>query len=114
MDESDSVMRLKARLAAKLAESVIAPLSAGTPRQVWGRVTLPGKATAVVGMRRAGKTTFLHQQRGERLKNGVARERLPYVNFEDEQLAGMEAKDLHQCRPYSSWGKKYWHDRWRR
>jgi predicted AAA+ superfamily ATPase len=58
-------------------------------------VTLPGKATAVIGMRRAGKTTYLHQLRRERLERGVAREQLPYLNFEDEQLAGLAAKDLH-------------------
>jgi predicted AAA+ superfamily ATPase len=58
-------------------------------------VSLPGKATAVVGMRRAGKTTFLHQLRRERLDHGVSRERLPYINFEDERLAGLPAKDLH-------------------
>jgi len=95
MDDGERLTRFKARLAEKLAESLSAPLPAATPRRVWGRVALPQKATAVVGMRRAGKTTFLHQLRRERLERGVARERLPYVNFEDEQLAGLEAKELH-------------------
>ena len=54
----------------------------------------PGKATAVVGMRRAGKTTFLHQLRDERIEQGVARQQLPYVSFEDERLANLEAADL--------------------
>jgi predicted AAA+ superfamily ATPase len=85
----------RARLIEKLAESLEAPLPASTPRRIHGRVTLPGKATAVIGMRRAGKTTFLHQLRRERLERGVGRERLPYLNFEDEQLAGLAAKDLH-------------------
>ena len=31
----------------------------------------PGKATVVTGMRRAGKTTFLHQLRGERPAEGT-------------------------------------------
>lgn len=95
MSDAETIGRLKRRLPTKLAESLSAPLPAGTPRRVWGRVALPGKATAVVGMRRAGKTMFLHQLRGERRKAGVDRVRLPYVNFEDEQLAGMEATDLH-------------------
>jgi hypothetical protein len=86
---------LRARLSERLAESLEGPLPSGTPRRVHGRVALPGKATAVIGMRRAGKTTFLHQQRRERLERGVPRERLPYVNFEDEQLAGMAAEHLH-------------------
>jgi uncharacterized protein len=71
------------RLAEKLAETLKAPLPTATPRRVHGVVSLPNKATAVVGMRRAGKTTFLHQLRRERIEQGVARERLVYVNFED-------------------------------
>lgn len=82
------------RLAAKLADSLTGVLPAGTPRRVHGTVVLPGKATAVIGMRRAGKTTFLHQLRRERLQSGIERERLPYVNFEDEQLVDIDAKDL--------------------
>jgi predicted AAA+ superfamily ATPase len=62
---------------------------------VHGAVALRGKATAVVGMRRAGKTTFLHQLRRERFEGGVGRERLPYINFEDERLAGLSAASLH-------------------
>jgi hypothetical protein len=45
-------------------------------------------------MRRSGKTTFLHQLRRERLERGVARERLPYLDFEDERLEGIGAGDL--------------------
>lgn len=85
----------RARLTEKLADSFAAPLPNFTPRRVHGAVSLPGKATAVVGMRRAGKTTFLQQLRRERLERGVGRERLPYINFEDEQLVGLAAKDLH-------------------
>ncbi|HEV7787277.1 MAG TPA: ATP-binding protein, partial [Thermoanaerobaculia bacterium] len=82
------------RLAEKLADSLADPLSAATPRRIHGAVFLPGKATAVIGIRRAGKTTYLNQLRRERLEHGVARERLPYLNFEDEQLTGLAAKDL--------------------
>ena len=57
-------------------------------------MALPGKATAVVGMRRSGKTAFLHQIRRERLAGGVAREKLPFVSFEDEKLAGITAGEL--------------------
>ena len=71
------------RLAEKLAETLKAPLPEATLRRVGGKVSLPNKATAVIGMRRAGKTTFLHQLRRERLERGVAREQLVYVNFED-------------------------------
>lgn len=85
----------RARLSEKLVDSLSAPLPTATERRLWGRVTFPGKASAVIGMRRAGKTTFLHQQRRERAQQGIARERLPYLNFEDEQLSGLAAKDLH-------------------
>jgi len=92
-DQEDQSFRT--RLAEKLADSLAGPLPEGTPRRVHGAITLPGKATAVIGMRRAGKTTYLHQLRRERLEGGVARERLPYVSFEDEQLVGLAAKDLN-------------------
>ena len=85
---------LKDALIEKLAESLDAPLPEGTPRRVYGATGLPGKATAVVGMRRAGKTTFLHQLRGERLARGMPRTQLPYINFEDERLAGLAASQL--------------------
>lgn len=85
---------LRAIIAAKVAQSLAGALPAGTPRRVHGSISLAGKATAVIGMRRAGKTTFLHQIRQARLDGGVGRERLPYVNFEDEQLAGIQGRDL--------------------
>ena len=93
--KSDTAQPFRARLAEKLADSLVASLPPATPRRIHGTVSLPGKATAVVGMRRAGKTTFLHQLRREQVERGVSRERLPYINFEDERLAGLLAKDLH-------------------
>jgi len=55
---------------------------------------VPGKAVAVIGPRRAGKTTFLWQVLSDRLAGQTPRERLLYFNFEDERLAGMKADDL--------------------
>ncbi len=66
--------RLKQVLSEKIADSIRSPLPRLTPRRVFGTVQLPGKATAVVGMRRAGKTTFLHQLRGEKAAGGQDRE----------------------------------------
>lgn len=86
--------RIRQRLGEKIAETIKAAVTPGTPRQVWGRTSLPNKATAVIGMRRAGKTTFLHQLRRERLAAGVPMERLVYINFEDEQLSGLQAAQL--------------------
>lgn len=83
------------RLREKLAESLAAPIPVGTKRRVFGAVRLSDKITAVVGMRRAGKTMFVHQIQRERVAEGMDRERLPYINFEDERLAGLTAEHLH-------------------
>jgi predicted AAA+ superfamily ATPase len=55
---------------------------------------LPGKADVVVGMRRSGKTWFLYQQIEERLASGIERDRLLYLNFEDERILPLAASDL--------------------
>ena len=49
---------------------------------------------AVVGVRRAGKTTFLRQQLLARLEQGQPREGLLLISLEDDRLAGMEVGDL--------------------
>jgi predicted AAA+ superfamily ATPase len=85
----------RALLTEKLADSLTAPFPAATPRRVHGTVRFPGKATAVIGMRRAGKTTFLHQLRPEQYERGIDRVRLPYINFEDERLVDLQVQDLH-------------------
>lgn len=65
-----------------------------TPRRVAGSHRFRGKATAVLGARRAGKTTFLHQVRAERIAAGVSLDRVPYISFEEERIAGLEGRDL--------------------
>lgn len=85
---------IKATLTEKLADSLSQEIPVGTPREVSGATAMPGKATAVVGMRRSGKTTFLHQLRLERLTAGTPQHRLPYLNFEDERLSGLEGGHL--------------------
>ena len=52
------------------------------------------KAFAIVGMRRAGKTTYMHQLRADRLAAGSRPEQLIYFNFEDERLGEFEARQL--------------------
>lgn len=92
--ETESAPYVRELLAQKLTDSLGALPAAGTQRRITGPVALPGKATAVIGPRRAGKTTFLHQLRAQRNREGVPLERLPFINFEDERLAGMQASDL--------------------
>ncbi len=86
--------RMSAILSEMLADAAARPLASLTPRRVQGAVQFPGKATAVIGMRRAGKTCFLHQLRSDRVRAGTPLEHLPYVNFEDDRLAGLQAGQL--------------------
>ena len=85
---------LRLVLSDKLAESLAGPIPEGTAREFYGRVEFPDKATAVIGMRRAGKTTFLHQLRRGRIAEGAGRESVPYINFEDERLGGLDGRQL--------------------
>ena len=55
---------------------------------------VPGKALAVVGVRRSGKTTFLWQCLADRLRAGTPREALLLLSFEDDRLVGLETADL--------------------
>jgi predicted AAA+ superfamily ATPase len=50
----------------KLADATSAPLPRFTPREIT-TAAIAGKAQAVIGMRRAGKTTFLGQCLQERV-----------------------------------------------
>lgn len=77
----------------KLAESLAALQPAITRRDV----RLPGiagKALAVIGVRRSGKTSFLRQCRAERLAQGRPPESQVLMSLEDERLAGMSVADL--------------------
>lgn len=85
---------LRVALGDALSASLAGALPQGVPRRIHGALHLPGKATAVVGMRRAGKTTLVHQLRQERLAAGTPRALLPYINFEDERLAALDAAQL--------------------
>ncbi len=77
----------------KIVQALAAEVPAFTRRDVHVP-GIRGKAIAVIGMRRTGKTTFLWQLLADRLAAGAPRESLLYFNFEDEKLAGMTAADL--------------------
>jgi predicted AAA+ superfamily ATPase len=55
-----------------------------------------GKAVTVIGMRRAGKTWFCFQQMQDLLARGIPKERLLYLNFEDERLLPFTAADFQE------------------
>ena len=81
-----------------IRQKIVDALDASPPALTRRDVRLPavpGKAVAVIGMRRAGKTTFLWQVLADRLAKGTARQGLLYFSFEDERLAGMTAGDLN-------------------
>ena len=89
-----SASRFRQALGEQLVESLRTPPPSHTPRRVRGRFRFPGKATAVIGMRRAGKTTFLHQIRAEVVARGGSLTQVPYLSFEDERLIDLAASDL--------------------
>ncbi len=55
---------------------------------------VPGKAQAIIGMRRVGKTWFCYQRMQELLTQGLVKERLLYLNFEDERLLPFTTRDF--------------------
>ena len=77
----------------KLASALVAEIPVLTRREI-RLPQVPGKALAVIGMRRSGKTCFLWQCLGDLLEAGAPRESLVFLNFEDDRLAGIEASDL--------------------
>jgi uncharacterized protein len=80
-------------LSLKLAESLEAPPPVRTARDV--RIPrVSDKAFAVIGVRRGGKTSFLHRQMAEQLAAGDLPGTHLLVSLEDERLVGMTAEDL--------------------
>ncbi len=55
---------------------------------------MPRKALAVIGARRAGKTSFLWQCLSDRLRSGRPRASLLLLGLEDDRLAGVGVADL--------------------
>lgn len=77
----------------KIIDSQTVALPTLTQRDVW-LPAVKGKATAVIGMRRAGKTSLLWQILADRHTSGTPREGLLYFSFEDERLADLQVQDL--------------------
>jgi len=71
------------------------PLPTPTPREV-ELPALSGKIDAVIGMRRTGKTWFLFQVMQRILEQGISKEAMLYLNFDDERLLPMAATELGQ------------------
>ena len=56
---------------------------------------VPGKATVITGVRRAGKSTFMRQTALAWIERGICgKEQVIFLNFSDERLFGLKANDL--------------------
>lgn len=80
-------------LALKLSESLALPSRPLTRREI-RLPAIPGKALAVIGVRRGGKTSFLAQHRSERMAGGRSPESQVMLSLEDERLTGITVADL--------------------
>ncbi len=80
-----------------LLEKLNAALAPVSPRPLTRRdarlPAVPGKVHAVIGMRRAGKTTFLRQLQATR-RESLPLERAVFVSFDDDRLADLAADQL--------------------
>lgn len=85
--------RFRPLIRQKIVDSLASQPPVLTRRDVW-LPAVAGKAIAVIGMRRSGKTSLLWQILAERLAGGTPREGLLYFSFEDERLAEMRGVDL--------------------
>ncbi len=89
---------VKVQLDQIVQEKILASAEAPMPELTRRDAILPaikGKAFAVIGMRRAGKTTYLNQCRADLIAAGRSASRLIYFNFEDERLGDMPVDQLH-------------------
>jgi uncharacterized protein len=57
---------------------------------------LKGKIDTVIGMRRTGKTFLLFQIMQDYLQQGIAKEEMLYINFDDERLLPLAVSELSQ------------------
>ena len=80
-------------LRSKLDESLALPPRPLTRRDV-RLPAIPGKAFAVIGVRRSGKTSYLAAHRSEHLHSGVPAESQLLLLLEDERLTGITVADL--------------------
>lgn len=86
-------MSLHPVLAEKLSAALAPRIAPSLTRRDARLPAVPGKVHAVIGMRRAGKTTFLHQLLDER-RSVAPPERALYLSFDDDRLADLEVEQL--------------------
>jgi len=84
---------MKAIIEQLVHESFVRRIPEGVRRDI-RILQMPGKASVLVGMRRTGKTWLCFQQMRDLLAKGIPRERMLYINFEDDRLSGLQTADL--------------------
>ncbi len=90
---------MDAALQRVLEEQSAQPLPPLTPRDI--RVpSIEGVATALVGMRRVGKSYLLFQQMAELLAAGIPRSSMLFLNLEDDRLGGPTTNTLDEALEY--------------
>ncbi|MEZ4595997.1 MAG: AAA family ATPase, partial [Chloroflexota bacterium] len=87
MPVSHELLRLK------LAEALASRARPQTQRDI-REPRVPGKALAVIGVRRSGKTSYMAQRREARIARGRPAESQLLITLEDDRLVGMAAADL--------------------
>lgn len=60
------------------------------------RIAETKKIKSLIGPRRAGKTYFMYQQMKRLLANGIKKESILYLNFEDPRLSGITFRDIRE------------------
>lgn len=86
-------MSLHPVLAEKLSEAVDTTVAGAWTRRDARLPAVPGKAHAVIGMRRAGKTIFLRQLLAEKRLN-LPPEQALYLSFDDDRLGELALDQL--------------------
>lgn len=77
----------------------------GTPRRLHIQ-SVKGKATVLIGVRRAGKSTCLFQKVASLLQKGVSIHSILYINFFDDRLYGLQKLELILEAYYSIYPEK--------
>lgn len=70
-----------------------AQLETGVPRRI-PMEPVKGKAAVCIGVRRSGKSTYLHQRIQRLLDSGVSRRNILYLNFFDDRLHPLRHENL--------------------
>jgi predicted AAA+ superfamily ATPase len=52
------------------------------------------KARVFIGMRRSGKTFLMYQDMHKKISSGMEKEKILYLNFEDDRLSGFKTEDF--------------------